>query len=580
MKILESIMKSNEFLMNELSSKVYIGYAFLIAYVYENKERQEFSYRRYLYDLQERDLNFYLDIKGIEDIEKFSEEVFINLNEYMKEDLIKYPLYWNDFIKEIVNLVNTREINWEYVIQKVITPHKAIENYGDLLPDFLNEIILKNNKNKNYLLDGTFGSDKTFLRTKLMVEKNFDKKAYRYAAYESNEELYILSKLEMLFKNKFDISLQRANPKMMKNLELHKYQYVYANFLNNYIYNVNSNYEEIFDLMEVLDEEGLGLFIVSDSFLNFSKDAYLRDGILSQYLVDAVISLKPKSKMLNLLILRKKNKMLNEFIQFIQMDSLSSEEIIDVYLNKKNIEGKSRVMKLLELKSNLLIPEQYLKVNKVIHEIFGEVSIELNEMENTKKLGECVNFINGLNIPKVKIKDTLSGKYKLVKYSDFNEEINISALGYVDIEEDKSALEKHFLEKGDILVTSRGQSIKIAYVSEVDEEVPVILAQNMFALRTKTNVLSKYVYNFLISPVGQYQLYRIQKGTAIKSISIMDLKSISIPKLTFEEQNQIVNNLNMINDKHLEKLEELMQERKSNILEVYKDMRINKAIKI
>jgi len=579
MKVLERIMKTNEFSMNELSSRVYLGYALLIAYVFENKKNQDFSYRRYLYDLQERDLNFYLDINGIEDADIFSVELFSNLNEYMKEELIKYPLYWNEYLADLVTMVNSKEINWEYIIQKVISPHRGFENQGDLLSDFLNEIIMMENKNKAYLLDGTFGSDKTFLKTRFSTEKKFDKKAYRYVAYESNEELYILGKLEMLFKNKLDISLHRAHPKMIKNLEVHKYQYVYANFINNYFYNSDSKYEDILELMEVLDEDGTGLFIVSDSFLNFSKEMHLRDEILSQYIVDAVISLKPKSKMLNLLILKRSANKKNEFIQFIQMDSLSSEEIKEVYLKKKEIEGKSIVIKLLDLKFNILIPEQYLKLNKVMHEIFGEVSVELDNLGNTMELSECMNFINGLNIPKGKIKDTLKGKYKLVKYSDFDEEINIDALGYVDIEEDHSTLIKHFLEPGDILITSRGQSIKIAYVNEVDEKVPVILAQNMFALRSKTNVSSKYVYNFLISPVGQYQLYSIQKGAAIKSISITDLKSTVIPKLTFEEQTQIVNNLKRINDKHLKKLEELMRERKSEIFKIYVDMGIGKAIK-
>ena len=136
MKLLENIMKSNEFLMNELSSRVYIGYAFLIAYVFDNKERQDFFYRRYLYDLQERDLNFYLDITNIKESTILNKEAFINLNEYLEEVLIKYPIYWNELIEGIIELSNSRRINWDYVINKVIDTHKVIETNEYNLPNF------------------------------------------------------------------------------------------------------------------------------------------------------------------------------------------------------------------------------------------------------------------------------------------------------------------------------------------------------------------------------------------------------------------------------------------------------------
>ena len=136
MKLLENIMKSNEFLMNELSSRVYIGYAFLIAYVFDNKETQDFFFRRYLYDLQERDLNFYLDITNIKESTILNKEAFINLNEYLEEVLIKYPIYWNELIEGIIELSNSRRINWDYVINKVIDTHKVIETNEYNLPNF------------------------------------------------------------------------------------------------------------------------------------------------------------------------------------------------------------------------------------------------------------------------------------------------------------------------------------------------------------------------------------------------------------------------------------------------------------
>ena len=85
-------------------------------------------------------------------------------------------------------------------------------------------------------------------------------------------------------------------------------------------------------------------------------------------------------------------------------------------------------------------------------------------------------------------------------------------------------------------------------------------------LRTnKTELIGKYLLQFLLSSRGQIELTKRQTGSALKQLPIKALKDINIPITSIREQQKIgqfFNNLDSLITLHQRKLEKLKQLKK------------------
>ena len=110
-------------------------------------------------------------------------------------------------------------------------------------------------------------------------------------------------------------------------------------------------------------------------------------------------------------------------------------------------------------------------------------------------------------------------------------------------EADKIAAEDRWIDlyevrEGDILLTSKGSTLKIAIVDKNIKNA--ILSSNLFLIRLNQNKYKPEILKYYLeSKKGQELLSTIMKGVAIKSISNKDLEALIIPNIDIKEQYTI-----------------------------------------
>lgn len=119
-----------------------------------------------------------------------------------------------------------------------------------------------------------------------------------------------------------------------------------------------------------------------------------------------------------------------------------------------------------------------------------------------------------------------------------NNTIRFEKMKYIT-EHHFSEMKKGILKKGDILMVKDGATTgKMGYW---DFDYKAAVNEHVFIFRVKTEVISRYLYNILLSEPFQHELKRFIKGI-IGGISL-EVKKIKIPLPPLEIQQQIVSEL-------------------------------------
>lgn len=109
---------------------------------------------------------------------------------------------------------------------------------------------------------------------------------------------------------------------------------------------------------------------------------------------------------------------------------------------------------------------------------------------------------------------------------------------------------EYFLEPGDILISVKASSGKVAIVSDMvkdKENRPWIANQSCLVLRCLKNKIDpKLLFMYLTSNIGQYLLRSISSGASIPIIQLARLKELEIIIPTHEEQHKIMANFDRL----------------------------------
>lgn len=110
------------------------------------------------------------------------------------------------------------------------------------------------------------------------------------------------------------------------------------------------------------------------------------------------------------------------------------------------------------------------------------------------------------------------------------------------IEAEAQKVSRYVLEDGDVLVTARGTTMKIA----VFEKQPIICipSANISVIRPKEMLRGTYLKLFLESPVGIKMLQSLQRGTVIMNINYRDIAQLEVPVLPLEAQDALIREYN------------------------------------
>lgn len=169
---------------------------------------------------------------------------------------------------------------------------------------------------------------------------------------------------------------------------------------------------------------------------------------------------------------------------------------------------------------------------------------------NGVPLGEICNISRGLVISSKELDDFVTDKdtgvrYLYTKDAD-GDAVDYSQSPFIDVEKLKR---KFTLLDNDTWLLGRTSPFRsnMLYVEGNDK---LIANGNQFAItilpKYKNQYLLPYLALYFNSKAGREQIERFAVGQLIKSLSLKDLKTLQIPKVSIERQIEVVNRIRMI----------------------------------
>nr|WP_243278597.1 N-6 DNA methylase [Clostridium butyricum] len=212
------------------------------------------------------------------------------------------------------------------------------------------------------------------------------------------------------------------------------------------------------------------------------------------------------------------------------------DTILDVYRNKKEVEDVSTIVDLKDIVNGNLSPSKYVVKTEFESTGYGKVKIHLDQFKGTKTLGDVGAFYRGINVTSKNVQAT-NGNYKIINLADIkNGELDVDSMVTYSIE-NNARVEAYKVEAGDIIISNKGAT-KICIIPE--HEGNILISQNFIGIRLKSTYNSKYIKEFLESPIGEYLIDSRKTGTAVAMINPKDLKEIPLVDMELEKQNEII----------------------------------------
>lgn len=161
-----------------------------------------------------------------------------------------------------------------------------------------------------------------------------------------------------------------------------------------------------------------------------------------------------------------------------------------------------------------------------------------NGLPNATPLGEVCEIKRGTMLSSKKLDEIASDKptdYRFVSLKHLSETGLDNNLPYLQSIDDRQ--QKYCLKNGQVIVTKMSP-FRVATVNIPDEQT-YLASGNLYFLDIDADKVSPiYLKMFLESEQGVAQLDRLSKGTAVRTISIADLKQVKIPLIPLSEQHK------------------------------------------
>ena len=156
-----------------------------------------------------------------------------------------------------------------------------------------------------------------------------------------------------------------------------------------------------------------------------------------------------------------------------------------------------------------------------------------------------------------------------VRATDLEQNTELSKVRYADYNTYKF-LKKSSLLGNEILIAKRGEIGKVYYFKMKTKYATI--GPNLYLLKLKENIDSKYLYYYFKSKQGQCALKAINASTSLGAIYKEDVKSLMIPSPKIKEQKEIadiltnIDNLIDLLQKTIEKKEKIFKSATQELL--------------
>ena len=348
-----------------------------------------------------------------------------------------------------------------------------------------------------------------------------------------------------------------------------------------------------------LKESGKAAVIVSLGILSSGgTDKKIREKMIQADLIESIIVLP--SNILSyssiptaIIIFRKKKsedrkgkiQFINATNQFVKekrkniLTQANIDTIVRAYNDLTNVKNFKIVIPIKNIKDSNLNYATYFESNE-LDSLFGKVEVNKNEYENTfaayTELNRAGTLFRGIQ-GKAEDRPGSLNDYYLVQVSDIQDgQIILETLSPIVIDVNKAV--NFQIQEGDLLISSRGSSIKFAVVPSIN--MKLVLSQNLICFRPKEGINPYFVKAFLESPVGMSYLASSQTGSTATALNVKDLETIKIPEISASEQAEIGLEIKKADTA----LQEALQKAKNEYVEkykgIYQHMRLTEAFNL
>lgn len=325
---------------------------------------------------------------------------------------------------------------------------------------------------------------------------------------------------------------------------------------NGYIKNYNNSWLPVEHIISTLNDNGKAAIIIASGLLFRSNntDKSIRKSLVDEDIIECIVKL-PAGILnytmvnTNLLIINKnKPEAKKNKIQFIDLS-----ERIELRGRKEIVIPEKDIQLSLDLFRNnkeseisFIVDNEFIAEKDYSLEIFSEIKKDrLSEdisKGNTIKLSEVATIRRGVQLTKSKIEAMNKEKSKshyLVSLGNIVDD-KIILREQDKIAADDRIIDLYELQKGDIVLTSKGSILKIVIVDENIKNA--IISSNLCLIRVSNKIYNPTVLKyFLESEVGMLLLNYIWKGNVIKSIANKDLENLSVPNIDICYQKELEN---------------------------------------
>lgn len=219
--------------------------------------------------------------------------------------------------------------------------------------------------------------------------------------------------------------------------------------------------------------------------------------------------------------------------------SLSCGSTDSINVKKYDLENQE----LVEKDSRLIFSDELEGMNAWnVDIVFSYTDETLLEYQNSTikkaELSEVAEIFRGKAITE----KTENGNVSVVNISNLSETgIDYDNLDKIDEEERKVA--RYLLQKGDVLIATKGFAIKIGVFEK--ESGLYVASSNLCVVRPNPKLLNgTYLKLFLESETGIKLLKSIQRGSTIVNINYQDICQLEVPTPNLDDQFEIANEYN------------------------------------
>lgn len=288
------------------------------------------------------------------------------------------------------------------------------------------------------------------------------------------------------------------------------------------------------------------------------SEARIRKNILAYDLIETVISL-PANMFYStgietaiIVLDNDKSSQYEKQVQFIkvndemtrstrtnkQLKAEALEQILELYHSKKEVPGLATNIPVSEIKNGDLSVESYIK--QVEFTVNGEeIHVNYKKLQSldTLTLGRVAEIGRGYNFSSKDESDT--GEYQVIRITDLTE-MGIDYTKLISVNPRQVDLSSYLVQKGDILLSVRGNTNKVELIEEGHDKL--LVHANLVSLRVRAGYDEHFLKLYLESSLGQILLATLARGTTVKQISIQDLRILPVPNLSLARQQEIVAN--------------------------------------